>query len=69
MKIPKVGKITPSNTVADFGWMNVIYNLTGGDFLKRDSILLSPIDEVLSWLIYDNRRTYDEAKTSKMLYG
>ena len=62
-----MGKITPSNTVADMGWFNVIYTLSGGDFTKRTEVLLQPIDESFAWLVYENRRSYDEAKTMNMM--
>ena len=53
----------PSNTVADMGWFNVIYTLSGGDFLRRTEVLLAPINESFAWLTYENRRAYDEATT------
>ena len=45
------------------GWMNVIYKLSGGDFLKRVDVLLQPINESFTWLVYESKRSYDEAKT------
>ena len=67
VKIPKIGKIEPSNEVAVFGWYNVIWALSGGDYLKQKEVLLSPISKALMWLIYDNRRQYDEATTYKSM--
>jgi hypothetical protein len=45
------------------GWFNVIYILSGGNFTKRTEVLLQPIDESFAWLVYENRRAYDEAVT------
>jgi len=45
--------------------MNAIYTLSGGDFLKRTEVLLQPIDESYSWLIYNNARIYDEVETAR----
>ena len=49
------------------GWMNVIYKLSGGDFLTRANVLLQPINETFSWLTYENRKDYDEAETSRRI--
>jgi len=68
LEIPKVStRGKSSNTAADMGWMNVIYSLSNGEFLKRTEVLLQPIDETFTWLIYDNRRQYDEAVYYKSL--
>ena len=67
MSPPKIGRITPSNEVAAFGWYNSIYVLSGGDFLKRTEVLLQPIDESLAFLVYNNVRNYDEAVTHQRI--
>jgi len=61
LKIPKVGKGQASNTAGEMRWYSMIYALSGGNFLNRTEVLLQPIDESFAWLIYENRRAYDEA--------
>lgn len=45
--------------------MNAIYSLSGGAFLHREEVLMAPINESLSWLVYENARVYDEAVTTQ----
>ena len=62
VKVPRVStKGTESNTAAEMGWINAIYKLSGGDFTKRNDVVSQPINEVFTWLIYENKRAYDEA--------
>ena len=61
LTVPPVTSTRGSNTVADLGWYNVIYALSNGRFLDRTEVLMQPVDEVFLWLVYENRKSYDEA--------
>lgn len=68
LKIPKVGKVEPSNKVQEMGWYNALYSLSNGEYLNIPKVLKTPIDESLMFLLYKNRITYDEAETAKRVY-
>lgn len=68
MDIPKVGKVIPSNEVSSFGFYNMIYILSDGKFLNIADALIKPIDEAFMFMLYDNVRNYDSAKTLNKIH-